>query len=181
MTSNSVSPAAPLTPTPSLTSLVERTTPRRLNIGGTADVTLPAFPTARGAGATATINFDGGTLKNLVASTTYMSGLTNAFIKSGGAKFDTTAGDITVAQPLLTDLISTGGGLTKIGANTLTLTGANTYTGGTTLNQGTLTIGRAAHSEPLQARCRSIIPTALTPEPQQSSIWLLLWIPRQVV
>jgi fibronectin-binding autotransporter adhesin len=107
-----------------------------INIGGTADVTLPAFPTARGTGSTATINFDGGTLKNAAASATYMGGLTNAFIKAGGARLDTAAGDITITQALLTDVMSTGGGLTKAGANTLTLSGTNTYTGGTTISGG---------------------------------------------
>ncbi len=35
-----------------------------INISGTADVTLPALPTTRGTGATATITFDGGTLSS---------------------------------------------------------------------------------------------------------------------
>ena len=111
-----------------------------INIGGTADVTLPAFPTARGTDSTATINFDGGTLKPLVADPTYMAGLTNAFILDGGAKFDTTNGSITITQSLLTDGVSTGGGLTKDGTNTLTLAGANTYTGNTTVSAGTLAL-----------------------------------------
>jgi hypothetical protein len=42
-----------------------------INIGGTAQVTLPAFPTDRGSGATATINFDGGSLSPLAASPSY--------------------------------------------------------------------------------------------------------------
>ena len=109
-----------------------------LNIGGTANVTLPAFPVVRGSGTTATINFDGGTLRPLAASATYMGGLTNAFIKAGGARIDTTNGSITIAQSLLAD--STGGGLTKIGSNTLTLSGINTYTGNTTVNAGTLVL-----------------------------------------
>ena len=112
-----------------------------MNIGGTASVTLPAFPTGRGTGTTATINFDGGTLKNSAASATYMGGLTNAFIKAGGARFDTANGDITITQDLLTDVVSTGGGLTKQGTNALTLTGTNTYTGTTTVSAGTLQVG----------------------------------------
>ena len=114
-----------------------------INISGNADVTLPAFPTTRGAGATTTINFDGGNLKPKAASATYMGGLTNAFIKAGGAKFDTTGFDITVTQDLLTDVVSTGGGLTKAGTNTLTLTGTNTYTGGTTITGGILSVTNA--------------------------------------
>jgi autotransporter-associated beta strand protein len=107
-----------------------------LNIGGTADVTLPAFPTVRGSGTTATINFDGGTLRPAAASATYLGGLTNAFIKAGGARIDTTNGSITIAQSLLAD--STSGGLTKDGINTLTLTGTNTYTGSTEVKAGSL-------------------------------------------
>lgn len=111
-----------------------------INISGAAAVTLPAFPTARGAGATATVNFDGGTLKPLAASATYMGGLTNAFIQDGGVKFDTTNGSITITQALLTDVTSLGGGLTKEGVNALTLTGVNTYTGATTVTAGTLAL-----------------------------------------
>ncbi len=114
-----------------------------INISGSADVTLPAFPTARGTSSTATITFDGGTLKSVAASAAYMGGLTNAFIKAGGVTFDTTNGSITISQKLLTDTVSTGGGLTKEGANTLTLTGANTYTGDTTISEGTLSINSA--------------------------------------
>ena len=112
-----------------------------INIGGTAEVTLPAFPTTRGTGATATVTFDGGTLKPKAASTAYLGGLTNAFIKAGGAKFDTTGFDITITQNLLTHPSSLNGGLTKAGTNTLTLTGTNTYTGGTTVSCGTLALG----------------------------------------
>lgn len=114
-----------------------------INIGGTADVTLPAFPTTRGAGSTATLNFDGGTLRPAAASATYISGLTNAFIKAGGARVDVASGkNITIPQALLTDLVSTGGGLTKDGAGTLAITGANTYTGFTTVNAGILAAGK---------------------------------------
>jgi autotransporter-associated beta strand protein len=112
-----------------------------INIGGTADVTLPALPTARGTSSTATLNFDGGTLRPAAASTTYISGLTNAFILDGGAKIDVASGnDITITQNLLTDVSSTGGGLTKDGVGSLTLTGTNTYTGVTAVSAGKLVV-----------------------------------------
>jgi autotransporter-associated beta strand protein len=110
-----------------------------ITLGGSALATLPAFPTARGAGSTATLHFDGGTLIPAAASTSYLGGLTTALIKSGGAKFDVASGrDITVSQKLLADPVSTGGGLSKSGAGKLTLSGANTYTGNTTVSAGTL-------------------------------------------
>ncbi len=125
-------------------------------IGGTADVTLPAFPTGLavpvpvGAGSTATITFDGGTLKPAAASSTFMGGLTEATIQDGGAKFDVATGqDIAIAQNLLTHASSLGGGLTKIGIGTLTLSGANTYTGATAVNEGTLALVGGSQSSPI--------------------------------
>ncbi|MCU0795784.1 MAG: autotransporter-associated beta strand repeat-containing protein [Akkermansiaceae bacterium] len=112
-----------------------------ITIGGTADVTLPAFPTVRGVGSTATLTFDGGTLKPSASSSAYLGGLTNAFIQDGGARIDTNGFDITVSQNLLEDTGSTGGGLTKDGTGTLTLSGSgNTYTGDTVVNGGTLAV-----------------------------------------
>lgn len=109
-----------------------------IHIGGTADVTLPAFPTTRGTGSSAIVNFDGGTLRPLAASGTYMGGLTAANIKAGGARFAVDSGkDITVTQALLADVSSPGGGLTKDGAGKLTLAGASTYTGATVISSGT--------------------------------------------
>jgi autotransporter-associated beta strand protein len=89
---------------------------------------------------TATLNFNGGTLKANAASTTFLTGLNNAFIKAAGAIIDTNTFDITISQSLLTDAVSMGGGLTKTGAGTLTLAGANTFTGATRIDQGTLKV-----------------------------------------
>ncbi len=117
-----------------------------INIGGTADVTLGAFPTIRGIGSTATITFDGGTLKPAAASAVYMGGLTNAFVTSNGAKFDVATGkDITISQSL-TNAVSQVGTLTKLGVGVLTLSGANSYSGLTTISAGTLRIGAGSSS-----------------------------------
>jgi len=111
-------------------------------IGGTADVTLGAFPTTpRGVGSTSTITFDGGTIRPAATSGTYMSGLNNAFVTANGANFNVASGnDITVGQ-ILENAPSQAGVLTKAGLGELTLQGTNTYTGGTTISEGVLRIG----------------------------------------
>ncbi len=116
-----------------------------INLGGTADVTLPAIPAGRGTGSTATINFDGGTLRSRGASAAYLNAPTNAFIKVGGANFNIANGrDIAIAQGLLAHPTSTGGGLTKAGPGKLALTGVSTYTGLTSITEGALAIGSPA-------------------------------------
>ena len=117
-----------------------------INIGGTGQVTLPAFPLARGSGTTTTITFDSttGYLRPTATSTAYMpaSTLTTAKLTANGAKFDTNGFDIAIAQVLEDD--TTLGTLTKSGVGTLSLTGANIYTGVTTINGGTLQMGNGA-------------------------------------
>ena len=68
---------------------------------------------------------------------------------SAGSKlaFDTTnaaGGTFTVADAIANSTGTGGGalGLTKLGTNTLTLTGTNTYTGGTIVNAGTLELAK---------------------------------------
>ncbi|GAA5120035.1 autotransporter-associated beta strand repeat-containing protein [Luteolibacter yonseiensis] len=91
---------------------------------------------------TATFNFNGGTLRARTSSGAFMGGLNNAFVKAGGAIIDSNGNAITITQNLLTDAVSTGGGLTKNGTNVLILSGANTYTGDTTINAGTISFQR---------------------------------------
>jgi autotransporter-associated beta strand protein len=127
-----------------------------INIGGSAAVTLPAFPTnAKGASSTATITFDSttGSLSPLAGSATYMPAGTfnNAYLTANGAKFNVgTGNDITIGQ-VLEDAVSpaAAGTLTKSGLGTLTLTAANSYTGATSVSAGTLALVGGSLASPI--------------------------------
>ncbi len=82
------------------------------------------------------LTFNGGTLLNTAAFATGRSVL----LMVGGGTFLTDA-DLLAGGP-----ISGPGTLTKQGAATLTLTGNNSYTGGTTIDAGTLQIGNGGTS-----------------------------------
>jgi len=98
--------------------------------------TLQGGSVFKGAG-TGTFNFNGGILQATATSATFMTGLTAANVQSGGANIDTNNFAITIAQALLDG--GGGGGLTKTGLGTLTLSSAaNTYTGPTLISNGTL-------------------------------------------
>lgn len=67
--------------------------------------------------------------------------LANATRTSGALGIDTTNGNLVQWTPFTTNFGSLG--LNKLGANDLTLNQANTYTGTTTVTQGTLTLANA--------------------------------------
>jgi len=87
---------------------------------------------------TSTFNFNGGTLQASASEASFMTGLDTANVEGGGAIIDTDGNDITIAQALLDG--GGGGGLTKNSTGTLTLSGPSTYTGGTTINAGTVSV-----------------------------------------
>lgn len=115
--------------------------------GGVLDICHVEYPDGSGAGA---INFDGGTLRAyalngsnpLIGASDYLA----VNVKAGGATIEVPEGvSIAVAEPLLEDANSTGGGLTKTGTGTLTLADGNTYTGSTTVNEGMLVLGTGTY------------------------------------
>jgi autotransporter-associated beta strand protein len=102
--------------------------------GGT--LTVPRIQKAGGSG-TATFNFNGGTLKAAGNATNFMENLTAASILSG-AVIDSAGYSVTLNQALLDGGL--GGGLVKQGLGTLALGGANSYSGNTLVNNGTLLV-----------------------------------------
>jgi PEP-CTERM putative exosortase interaction domain/autotransporter-associated beta strand repeat len=86
----------------------------------------------------ATMSFGGGTLRLSGHQSALFSGFApgSVTLDAGGGTIDTQKFNVTSAQGL-----SGAGGLVKKGDGTLTLTGENTYTGGTTILNGTLMIG----------------------------------------
>jgi autotransporter-associated beta strand protein len=91
---------------------------------------------ANAVGTSGTISFGGGTLRYSASNTTdYSSRFSTA--SSQAYEIDTSSQSVTFASPLT----SSGGTLTKFGVGTLTLSGNNFYTGGTTISAGVLQVG----------------------------------------
>lgn len=116
---------------------------------GTLTVPIVTTYATHGSGTSGTFNFNGGTLQaNATQSSFFGAANANlldvtAIVKAGGAKIDTNSFDIGIGQALLHDSSlgsSPDGGLTKQSTGTLTLSNANTYTGNTTVEAGTLAL-----------------------------------------
>ncbi len=93
-----------------------------------------------------TFNFNGGTLTPTTASAIFLQGLTTANVQSGGAFIETNGFDITIAQSLQSGTANDGG-LTKSGVGTLTLSGASSYNGATTIVAGKLALSGSLTSD----------------------------------
>ncbi len=96
------------------------------------------------------IRLNGGTLKAGATQTSPAfipsSGNVETLVQAGGAIIDTAGFDITIAEPLLEDATSTGGGLTKNSLGLLTLGAPNTLTGAVDVNAGGLGVKGGATS-----------------------------------
>ena len=88
------------------------------------------------------LTFTGGTLQATSAFTIDRS----VTVGAGGGTFDTNGNDLRVSRA-----IGGSGGLTKTGPGILTLSGANSYTGGTFVNEGTLRLAAGASLSPFGA------------------------------
>ena len=124
--------------------------------GGT--VTTPGVKKVSAlAGAVAVANFNGGTMKANVSTTTFMGGLNRANVRNGGAVIDTNGFNITIAQSLQhSDIVGDAaidGGLTKRGTGVLSLTGSgNNYTGDSRVEAGDLSLGAATLNDAADVR-----------------------------
>jgi outer membrane autotransporter protein len=105
--------------------------------GGTSirNGTLQVSADANLGAASGGLTLDGGTLRLAGVAAPLVTGR-NVTLGAGGGTFDTVDLDMRIAGD-----ITGPGALAKVGTGTLTLTGANTYSGGTTINAGTLQLG----------------------------------------
>ena len=101
---------------------------------GTLNFTANALPTGPSA-----ITFKGGVLQWAAGNTLDVSAGFAPIAANQLANIDTNGNNVTFASPL-----SGQGGLTKYGAGILTLTASNGYTGGTTVDAGTLLAANTA-------------------------------------
>ncbi len=140
----------------------------------TARRIIEGTPENPGSGGSSTFNFNGGTLvaeagADETQRLNFMHSLDNAVIQAGGAFINSNGLNITIAQPL-----SGSGPLTKLGAGTLTLSGANTYTGNTTVSEGTLAITSPSLPHPATVTIESGATLALDFEGREQVLALVV-------
>ncbi len=90
----------------------------------------------RGGAGTSTANFDGANLVGFADEGDFLSGLQTTDIQAGGLTIDSAGFSLTGTQ-----VLDGTGGLTKVGAGSVALTGAHGYSGPTSVSAGSLTLG----------------------------------------
>ncbi|MEY3895168.1 MAG: hypothetical protein RLZZ214_687 [Verrucomicrobiota bacterium] len=126
------------------------TTPNYFRIGdsasGVATVNLNGGTLAsrgfrNGNAGTSIMNLDGGTLRATAGNPVdWIEADVTVNLLDGGIKLDSGIHKVFAGAPILEDAGSTGGGITKIGSGNVTLAGASTYTGPTSVQVGNLLI-----------------------------------------
>jgi autotransporter-associated beta strand protein len=91
-------------------------------------------------GGNGTFNFDGGELHASSNSANFLQAGQGITVQPGGAVINTEGNNVTITQALANG----GGGLSKLGAGTLTLTGNLTYAGPTVISNGTLMVNASS-------------------------------------
>lgn len=108
------------------------------NVNGTVNLnggTVQFATLSQGAGIPA-FNFDSGTIQNLPSQNLTNTNVTINLLTAGTHEINVDAGQTATIQD--TAALANVGSLTKTGAGTLILSGANTYGGGTTVSAGAL-------------------------------------------
>jgi len=115
--------------------------------GGT--LAVRKLSTNAGSGTSYAFNFNGGTLQatttNVGATFWASDAKVTANVRNGGGTIDNNGTNITIGHALVHSTIggdnATDGGLAFSGTGVTTLTGSNSYNGGTTINAGTVKLG----------------------------------------
>jgi autotransporter-associated beta strand protein len=134
-----------MTVTGSVTLLSSGSGNGTLNLNGG---TLAATSVGKGGGGgTASFNFNGGTLQATTNHSSFIAATVPVSVDTNGAVIDNGGFGIAVPVALANGAGgSADGGLTTLGAGTLTLTAANSYNGDTVVSEGTLLVNNTTGS-----------------------------------
>ena len=106
----------------------------------------------------ATVNFNGGVLKAKKDESNLIENLDVADVQSGGLKIDSNGFNVSTSQ-----ILTGTGGLEKSGAGQLTLSGANTYAGTTTVAAGVLRIEKTGLNAIVNAAAGTLVAEFTSP------------------
>ncbi len=129
--------------------------------GGTVNATKIS-----GGNGSSTVNFNGGVIKAKRDESNLIENLDVANVQSGGLKIDSNGFNVSTSQ-----IITGTGGLEKLGAGQLTLSGSNTYSGTTTVAAGVLRVEKTGLNAIVDAAADTLVAEfTLTPAARAYSI-----------